>query len=87
MVTDLVSDRAESVAAEIIAAGGSAVAQVCNVADIDALERVRDRTLEEFGQIDIVMNNVGVIALGPPRRFLTGVGAGDRRQSAEFRAE
>jgi NAD(P)-dependent dehydrogenase (short-subunit alcohol dehydrogenase family) len=66
MVTDLVSERAESVAAEIIGAGGSAVAQECNVADIDALEQVRDRTLEEFGQIDIVMNNVGVIALGPP---------------------
>ena len=66
MVSDLVSDRAESVAAEIIAAGGSAIAQECNVADISALEQVRERTLEEFGQIDIVMNNVGVIAMGPP---------------------
>jgi NAD(P)-dependent dehydrogenase (short-subunit alcohol dehydrogenase family) len=66
MVTDLVAERAESVAAEIIGAGGSAVALECNVADSSALEQVRDRTLEEFGQIDIVMNNVGVIALGPP---------------------
>ncbi len=66
MVSDLVSDRAESVAAEIIAAGGSAIAQECNVGDISALEQVRERTLEEFGQIDIVMNNVGVIAMGPP---------------------
>ncbi len=66
MVTDLVSDRAESVADEITAAGGSAVALECNVADIGALERVRECTLEEFGQIDIVMNNVGVIAMGAP---------------------
>jgi NAD(P)-dependent dehydrogenase (short-subunit alcohol dehydrogenase family) len=66
MVSDLVVDRAESVAAEIVAAGGSAIAQECNVAEISALERVRERTLTEFGQVDIVMNNVGVIALGPP---------------------
>jgi NAD(P)-dependent dehydrogenase (short-subunit alcohol dehydrogenase family) len=65
-VTDLIAGRAEAVAAEIIEAGGSAVALECNVADINALEQVRDRTLEEFGQIDIIMNNVGVIALGPP---------------------
>ncbi len=66
MVTDLVSARAELVAQEIVGAGGSAIAQECNVSDISALERVRERTLEEFGTIEIVMNNVGVIALGPP---------------------
>jgi NAD(P)-dependent dehydrogenase (short-subunit alcohol dehydrogenase family) len=66
MVTDLLAERAEAVAAEVVDSGGSAIAQQCNVADLGDLERVRDRTLEEFGQIDIVMNNVGVIALGPP---------------------
>jgi NAD(P)-dependent dehydrogenase (short-subunit alcohol dehydrogenase family) len=66
MVSDLVEERADAVAAEIVAAGGAASAQECNVADIGALEHVRQQTLEEFGQIDIVMNNVGVIALGPP---------------------
>jgi NAD(P)-dependent dehydrogenase (short-subunit alcohol dehydrogenase family) len=66
MVTDLLADRAASVAAEISGSGGSAVAQQCNVSEISDLELVRDRTLEEFGRIDIVMNNVGVIAMGPP---------------------
>jgi NAD(P)-dependent dehydrogenase (short-subunit alcohol dehydrogenase family) len=66
MVTDLLTDRAASVAAEIVESGGSAIAQGCNVSEIAELESVRDRTLEEFGQIDIVMNNVGVIAMGPP---------------------
>ena len=30
------------------------------------LEALRDRCLDRFGRVDIVMNNVGVIALGPP---------------------
>ena len=66
MVTDVLLDRAESVAAEIVQAGGAALAEECNVADGSALERVRERTLEAYGRIDIVMNNVGVIAMGPP---------------------
>jgi NAD(P)-dependent dehydrogenase (short-subunit alcohol dehydrogenase family) len=43
-----------------------AVALECDVANLGDLERVREDTLLEFGQIDIVMNNVGVIAMGPP---------------------
>ena len=66
IVTDLLGDRAESVAAEITGAGGSALAQRCNVSDMGDLALVRDRALEEFGHIDIVMNNVGIIAMGPP---------------------
>jgi NAD(P)-dependent dehydrogenase (short-subunit alcohol dehydrogenase family) len=72
MVTDLLADRAASVAAEISSSGGSAVAQQCNVSEISELELVRDRTLDEFGHIDIVMNNVGVIAMGPPETLPIG---------------
>ena len=66
VVTDIDGDRAEAVALEISADGGRSRAIQCDVTDQVAIEGVRDRTLEEFGQVDVVMNNVGVIAMGPP---------------------
>ncbi len=67
VVTDLDPARAESVAAEIEGAGGSAIAMSCDTTDLPSIEAVRDVTLRRFGRIDIVMNNVGVIAMGNPQ--------------------
>jgi NAD(P)-dependent dehydrogenase (short-subunit alcohol dehydrogenase family) len=66
VVSDLSGERAAAVAAEITDRGGSATSLACDVADLGALERLRDVALERFGRIDLVMNNVGVIAMGPP---------------------
>jgi meso-butanediol dehydrogenase / (S,S)-butanediol dehydrogenase / diacetyl reductase len=42
-----------------------AVAQECDVRDLDALTRLCDATAERFGGIDIVVSNAGVGAYGP----------------------
>jgi meso-butanediol dehydrogenase / (S,S)-butanediol dehydrogenase / diacetyl reductase len=42
-----------------------AVAQSCDVRDLDALERLCDATADAFGGIDIVVANAGVGAYGP----------------------
>ena len=42
-----------------------AVAQPCDVRDLDALTRLCDATAETFGGIDIVVANAGVGAYGP----------------------
>jgi len=42
-----------------------AVAQPCDVRDLDALTRLCDATAEKFGGIDIVVANAGVGAYGP----------------------
>jgi NAD(P)-dependent dehydrogenase (short-subunit alcohol dehydrogenase family) len=65
VVTDVDGPRAAAVAAEVVAAGGAAIAVPCDVARLHDLELVRDAALERFGQVDVVMNNVGVMALGP----------------------
>ncbi len=44
---------------------GGAVAQPCDVRDLDALTRLCDATAETFGGIDIVVANAGVGAYGP----------------------
>jgi NAD(P)-dependent dehydrogenase (short-subunit alcohol dehydrogenase family) len=62
VVTDLDEARARAVAEEI---GASALALRCDVTSVDDLMAVRDATRQRFGRVDLVMNNVGVLAVGP----------------------
>jgi NAD(P)-dependent dehydrogenase (short-subunit alcohol dehydrogenase family) len=66
MVSDLDLDRARAVAAEITAGGGEAFAVRVDVTREADLVALRDACLERFGQVDLVMNNVGVLAMGAP---------------------
>jgi NAD(P)-dependent dehydrogenase (short-subunit alcohol dehydrogenase family) len=52
---------ASSVAAEIAAAGGVAVAETSDVATEAGAQAVVDTAAERFGQIDILVNNAGII--------------------------
>jgi NAD(P)-dependent dehydrogenase (short-subunit alcohol dehydrogenase family) len=62
VVTDLDGERAAQVAGEL---GQAAVALKCDVTNTDDLESARDQALDSFGRIDLIMNNVGVLAVGP----------------------
>ena len=66
MVADLRDERANDVAAEIVADGGGAVAVTTDVSREKDLMALRDASLSAFGQVDVVMNNVGVVVMGPP---------------------
>jgi NAD(P)-dependent dehydrogenase (short-subunit alcohol dehydrogenase family) len=61
VVTDLDGDRAAAAAAEI---GAAAMAAPCDVTSQADLEAARDLALDRFGRVDLVMNNVGVLAVG-----------------------
>jgi NAD(P)-dependent dehydrogenase (short-subunit alcohol dehydrogenase family) len=65
-VSDRDVDRATTVAGEITAAGGMAIGIAADVTDEDDLLALRDACVERFGPIDVVMNNVGVLAVGAP---------------------
>jgi NAD(P)-dependent dehydrogenase (short-subunit alcohol dehydrogenase family) len=64
--SDLDASRAEETAALVAAAGGEAIGLRVDVAQQQDLEELRDRSLERFGRIDVVVNNVGVLAMGAP---------------------
>ena len=66
VVADLRDERANDVAAEIVADGGGAVAVTTDVSREKDLMALRDASLSAFGQVDVVMNNVGVVVMGPP---------------------
>ena len=53
-------ERAEKVAAEIIAAGGKAEIYQCNVADDAACKEMIDTCIKSYGRIDILVNNAGI---------------------------
>ena len=56
MCCDVDSEAAARTAARIAAAGGEAVSGGCDVADPDAAETAVGRTLEAFGELDILVN-------------------------------
>jgi NAD(P)-dependent dehydrogenase (short-subunit alcohol dehydrogenase family) len=66
VASDIDGERAEQTAADVVAAGGEAVGVRVDVARDGDLEALRDAALDRFGRVDVVMNNVGVLAMGAP---------------------
>lgn len=52
---------AEAVVEEIRSAGGDAVASFANVADPEQAQGIVQTAIDEYGQIDIVVNNAGIL--------------------------
>jgi NAD(P)-dependent dehydrogenase (short-subunit alcohol dehydrogenase family) len=55
------SDAADIVVEEIRAAGGEAVANKASVSDRDGAKSIVDTAVSEFGTVDIVVNNAGIL--------------------------
>ena len=58
-------DRLERLVEEIDDAGGKALAIEADVTDRAAAEALVERTVKELGRLDTVVNNAGVMLLGP----------------------
>lgn len=64
VLADIAIERAEVVAGEIRAAGGSAIAVHTDVRDPLALDALADRAYAEFGDVRLLVNNAGIETLG-----------------------
>ncbi len=58
-VLDLNLKSAETVAGEIRAAGGDAVAVECNVLEKDSIEAAKDEVVAAYGRVDVLINGAG----------------------------
>ncbi|MGA7132272.1 MAG: SDR family oxidoreductase [Mycobacterium sp.] len=55
------SGPAHEVADEIVGAGGTAVANTENIATWDGAESVVQQSIDEFGRLDVLVNNAGIL--------------------------
>lgn len=53
-------EACQAAAAQIVAAGGEAIAVACNIGRKDELQRLVDAALAQWGRIDIVMANAAI---------------------------
>jgi 3-oxoacyl-[acyl-carrier protein] reductase len=71
IVDDILSDLASNVANEIRALGGKAIVDHANVADWMAVETMVKQVVTEFGKVDILINNAGILRATTPLEKIT----------------
>ena len=59
------TDRLEKIVAEIRKAGGTAECRALDVTSLDDMKAFADFALKTFGQIDVLINNAGIMPLSP----------------------
>ncbi|MBV9557729.1 MAG: SDR family oxidoreductase, partial [Pseudolabrys sp.] len=64
MVNDVDRVHAESVAREIVAGGGQALACIADITDWEAAGRLVQSCIDRFGRIDGLVNNAGLFHMG-----------------------
>jgi 3-oxoacyl-[acyl-carrier protein] reductase len=57
--------KAEEVVNEITSAGGRALAIQADIANPEDVKQLFEKTIKAFGQIDVVVNNAGIMSLSP----------------------
>jgi len=55
------NNAADSVVAEIVAAGGEAIANGANVANFDQVQAMVESAMDTWGRVDILVNNAGIL--------------------------
>jgi len=59
------SDRLEALAKAVVEEGGHAVTVTCDVANRDQVKAVIDTAMKDFGRVDVLINNAGIMPLAP----------------------
>jgi NAD(P)-dependent dehydrogenase (short-subunit alcohol dehydrogenase family) len=59
--TGVGTGAADAVVAEIVESGGAAVAEYSSVADPAGAEAIVSKAISEFGRVDVVINNAGIL--------------------------
>lgn len=65
VVADIDASGAESTAKKVEQVGGKSLVQVMDVSRKPDVERMRERTVERFGRIDVLVNNAGTLFQEP----------------------
>jgi len=69
IVSDIKEEKAQNIADEINSQGGEATVITANVAKFEDVEQLVAKTVEKYGQLDVIVNNAGI---GPRNMARTG---------------
>src|SRR5512139_185094 len=64
VIADLNAERIADTVAELNSVGVRALGVRCDVGNPADIQHLRDKTIEQFGHVDILMNNAGVLPIG-----------------------
>ena len=65
VVTGRNEERAKAVVDDIKAAGGEAIYVIVDMANLDEVPKVFEATMDEYGTVDVLFNNAGVLSMSP----------------------
>jgi short-subunit dehydrogenase len=65
-------DELAEAAADLTGRGADVIAAACDVADREQVDRLIEQVLVEYGQLDVLVNNAGVITVGPVSAMTIG---------------
>jgi 3-oxoacyl-[acyl-carrier protein] reductase len=60
LLPDISLERAESVAKEIKAKGGTAVAMYSDISDESDVKKIAEKVMQQYGKVDILLNNAAI---------------------------
>jgi NAD(P)-dependent dehydrogenase (short-subunit alcohol dehydrogenase family) len=69
VIAELNEERAGKVAAEILEAGGQALAVTSDVADPNSINEMVEVVIDQWGRIDVLINNAGIFSTLEMRPF------------------
>ncbi len=65
VITGRNEERAKEVVDDIKAEGGEAIYVIADMANLDDVEKIFDATMEEYGTVDVLFNNAGMLSMSP----------------------
>ena len=65
VVTGRNEERAKAVVDDIKSEGNEAIYVIADMANVDDIKKVFDTTMEEYGTVDILFNNAGLLSVTP----------------------